>query len=524
MRKKWSGPMIKTAVMALLISFAGAAGAYAAGEMDNSGSVDPEVWDALVRKYDRAASQDAGPPPVSDEEAIRSGDWLGLVHRYDNEIARSEDGGDAELSLDTLADWFVRMDSDTLSGLVLRAFGNNRDLAVARARVLEARAALGISRATALPWLDSSASWTYNQSSDNSAQLGRYSEITKLGIDASWEIDIFGGLNLKTEAAGANLESSYAMLHAAWVTLSAETALNYVSYCTLRERLNIAERNLALQEESLSLLTSQYEAGLRDSLAMNQSRYMVEQTRASIPPLRANMESMLNALAILTGEVPGSLEYLLGERHDLPRLFKDDEFTGIPSDTLRQRPDVRAAERALAAQVATRKSAERDLKPRFFLFGSIGLETLGGSLLSGNSIGFAFGPRITLPIFHGGAIRRNIEMQTAREEQLLAAYEGTVLAAVAEVRNALAANVQEAERNRSLRAGIDAARSALEIANDRFMNGLTDYNNVIGAQAALLLLEDARVVSDGQMTGNVIRIFKALGGGWKPFTEETENR
>jgi len=510
--------MIKKATMAFLVLLAAATGAYAAGGIDNYGRVDPDAWDALVRKYDRTAEQYALIPPVSDEEAISRGDWLGLVHKYDNEFARAEDGSDDELSLDTLADWFTRMDSETLTRLVLHAFWNNRNLAVARARVLEARAALGISKAAALPWLDGSASWTYNQSSDNSASQGARVEITKLGIDASWEIDIFGGLGLKAEAAEANLESSYAALHAAWVTLAAETALNYISYCTLRERLNIAERNLALQEESLSLLTSQYEAGLRDSLAMNQSRYMVEQTRASIPPLKSSMENVLNALSILTGEVPGSLEYLLGERHDLPKLFKEDEFTGIPSDTIRQRPDVRAAERALASQIALRRASERDLKPRFFLFGSIGLETLGGSFFSGDSIGFGFGPRITFPIFRGGAIRRNIEVQTAREEQLLAAYEGTVLAAVAEVRNALAANVQEADRNRSLRAGIEAARSALEIANDRFMHGLTDYNNVISAQAALLSLEDARVVSDGQMTGNVIRIFKALGGGWKPFT------
>jgi NodT family efflux transporter outer membrane factor (OMF) lipoprotein len=412
------------------------------------------------------------------------------------------------------------MNSDTLMRLVLRTFENNRALASARARVLEARAALGISKAAVLPWLDGSANWLDYHSSDNSAQRGASSETTKLGIDASWEIDIFGSLSLKKKSAKANLESSYAALHSAWVTISSETALNYISFCTLRERLSIAERNLALQEESLSLLTSQYTAGLRDSLAMSQAGYTIEQTRASIPPLKVSMENVLNAMAILTGETPGSLEHFLRERHDLPRLFKENEFTGIPADTIRQRPDVRVAERALAAQIAIRKTAERDKLPRLFLFGSIGLETLDGSLFSGNSVGFSFGPRLTIPIFHGGAIRKNIQVQTAREEQMLAAYEGTVLAAVAEVRNALVANAQEADRNRSLRSGVDAARSAHEIANDRYKNGLTDYYNVISAQTALLSLEDALVVSDGQMTSNVIRVFKALGGGWRPFTDE----
>ena len=504
---------------ALLITLTVVQCAYATTSAD-AGYVDQDAWNALVSKYDRV-SRDVTPPPISDDEAIRNGDWLGLVSKYDNEFAKQSDD-DSELSNETLADWFTRMDSDTLTQLVLRAFENNRNLVSARARVQEARAALGISNAAALPWLDSAASWAYYQSSDNSAQRGTLSKTTRLGIDAAWEIDIFGGVGLKTEAAEANLESSYAALHSVWVTLSSETALSYISFCTLRERLNIAERNLALQEESLSLLTSQYKAGLRDSLAISQASYTVEQTRSSIPLLKISMENVLNALAILTGEAPGSLEYFLRERHDLPKLFKEDEFTGIPADTLRQRPDVRAAERALAAQIAMRKSAERDMLPRFFLLGSIGLETLDGSLFSGNSVGFSFGPRITLPIFHGGAIRRNIEVQTAKEEQMLAAYEGVVLAAAAEVRNALVANAQEVDRNVALRAGAASARSALEIAYDRHTSGLADYYSVIGAQTSLLSLEDALAVSDGQMTGNVIRIFKALGGGWKPFSNEEQ--
>jgi NodT family efflux transporter outer membrane factor (OMF) lipoprotein len=485
--------------------------------------VDPEAWNAVLRRYE-STSADVPTPLVSDDEAIRAGDWSSLVHKYDNEYAGYRAANENEspgVSPETLREWFLKMDSRTMISLITRALENNRDLAAARARVLEARAALGISRSSTLPWLDNADSWTYGQTSDNSATGGANAKITKLGIDASWEIDIFGGQRLKNEAAEASLESSYALLHAAWVTLSSEVAQNYASLCTLQERLSIAERNLALQEDTLSLLTSQYEAGLKDSLAMNQARYTVEQTRASIPSVRTSMENVLNALAILTGAVPGSLEHMLASRQDLPRLFEAGDFAGIPADAIRQRPDVRAAERALAAQIALRKSAEKDLLPKFFLAGSIGLETLsGGNLFSGDSIGFSFGPRISLPIFHGGAIRKNIQVQTAREEQLLAAYEGTVLSAVAEVRDAIAANAQESERNKSLRSGIEAARAAYEVANDRYKNGLTDFSNVISAQVALLSLEDALVISDGQMTSNVIRIFKALGGGWEPLTEE----
>jgi NodT family efflux transporter outer membrane factor (OMF) lipoprotein len=522
LKPKLNRKLIKIAAAgALLIPLLWAEGVRAA-EVER---VDPEAWNTVLRKYEKsAASENVPPPPVTDDEAISAGDWGALVHKYDNKYAWGASEGQ-ELSYETLKEWFLRMDSKTMTSLIFKALESNRDLAAARARVYEARAALGISRASTLPWLDNSDSWTYNQSSDNSASNGTLSKITKLGIDASWEIDIFGGQRLKTEAAEAALESSYASMYSAWVTLSSEVALNYISFCTLRERLSIAERNLALQEETLSLLTSQYEAGLKDSLAMNQAQYTSEQTKASIPPLRTSMENILNTLAILTGTVPGSLEDMISSRQDQPKLFEADDFTGIPANVIRQRPDVRAAERALAAQIALRKSAEKDLLPKFSLVGTIGLETLSGTFFSGDSIGFSFGPRISLPIFHGGAIRKNIQAQTAREEQLLAAYEGTVLTAVAEVRNALVANTQEAERNKSLRAGIEATRSALEVADDKYKNGLTDFNNVINAQVALLSLEDALVVSNGQMTSNVIRIFKALGGGWGPMEKENqENR
>ncbi|MDR1965211.1 MAG: TolC family protein [Synergistaceae bacterium] len=491
--------------------------AYPACAADNS-RVDPEAWDALIRKYEKNAASSTAPPPVSDDEAVRAGSWDALARKYDNKFASQKEA--AAPSPEELASWWKTLGDETLEELIMDALSNNRDLQAARGKVMEARAALGISRSAVLPWLDSEDTWVNNKSSDNSANQGARAEITKLAIDASWEIDIFGARRDSIDAASAALEAEHAAMRSAWVTLSSEVALNYLSLRTLQARLVIANRNLALQEDTLSMLASKHDAGLADSLALNQARYTVEGTKASIPPIKAGVENIMNALAILAGRVPGSIGGKLSEFRPLPKP-SFDMLIGIPADSLRQRPDVRAAERALAAQVLTRKSAEKDLLPKFYLMGSIGLETLsGGSIFSGDSFGFSFGPRITLPIFHGGAIRKNIQVQTAREEQLLAAYEGTVLNAVAEVRNALAENTQEIERNKSLIAGIEAAQAALDIANDRYRNGLTDFSNVISAQAALLSLEDQLTVSEGQMTSNVVRIFKALGGGWAPMAEE----
>ncbi|MDR2779643.1 MAG: TolC family protein [Synergistaceae bacterium] len=482
-----------------------------------------DEWEALVRKYERKEEvrqemESRAASLISDDAAVREGEWYRLAGKYDNIYA--SDAGGGEISLELLSSWWSALDDSTLDGLIMDALANNRNLRAARSRMMEARAALGITRAAALPWLDSTDTWTNNKSSENSSGDGKRTEVTKLGIDASWEIDVFGARRDDTRAAEASLEAFHAALHSAWVTLSSEVAFNYLSLRTLQERMRIANLNLALREETLSMVASLHDAGLRDSLALNQAKYAAETTRASIPAIKSNIESVINALAIMTGRVPGSLEQSLSRPEPIPKAHYIS-LAGIPADALRQRPDIRAAERALAAQMSKKASSEKDLLPRFFLTGSIGLETLsGGSIFSGDSIGFAFGPRITLPIFHGGAIRKNIQVQTERGEQLLAAYEGTVLDAVAEVRNALAASTQENERNRILRSGLASARAAFEIAGDKYKNGLTSFSDVISAQDALLSFEDQIAVSEGQMTTNVVRIYKALGGGWAPLTEE----
>jgi NodT family efflux transporter outer membrane factor (OMF) lipoprotein len=371
-----------------------------------------------------------------------------------------------------------------------------------------------------LPWLDNTDSWTRSQTGENSGGSGQPVNLYRLRLDASWEIDLFGQNRENVKAATATLEADYASLHDAWVSLSAEVALTYLSLRTLQNRLDIAQKNLELRMDTLELLRSQYAAGLTNTLALNQAQYSVEQTRASIPTLRTNVEEALNALSILVGRVPGSLEEFLGKQKPLPKPEAVD-LVGIPAEALRQRPDIRAAERRVMAQAARRRSAEKDLLPKFSLLGSIGLDSISsGSLFSNDSIGFSFGPRITLPFFHGGAIRKNIRVQSAREEQLLAAYEQAILSAVAEVRDALTANAQERERNASLKRGVEAARNAYEAAEDLYRHGLADFNNVILTQQALLSLEEEYAISEGQMTSNIVRLFKALGGGWEPLTAE----
>lgn len=463
-----------------------------------------------------------GASAATPEEALVSGDWIGLT-RQSQLPGISEDYADAP-DPELLSRWWNALGDETLTGLIERALLKNRSLQQARAAVSEARAALGITKASLVPWLDNTDTWTRGKTPSNSTGDGVTREIYRLGLDASWEIDIFGGTRESVRAGVADLEASHASLHSAWVSLSSEVALSYLTLRTLQERYDIAMENLALQTESLQMVSSRFEVGLSDALALSQAQYTVEQTRAGIPTIQAGIEEVTNALAVLVGEVPGSLAEELRQVKSLP---KPDGvgLEGIPANYLRQRPDIRAAERRLAAQIARRKSAEKDMLPKFTLVGSIGLESLSsGSLFASDSQSFSFGPRITLPIFHGGAIRSNIRVQSAREEQLLASYEQTVLSAVGELRNALYANIQERSRNEAIRSGVEAARTAAELAVDKYKNGLTDFSNVINAQSALLSLEEQYVVSEGEITSNIVRIFKALGGGWASLAEMEEEQ
>lgn len=460
----------------------------------------------------------AADKPVSNDIELVSGDWTVMANRYPNPYA-SADSAEAP-SPELLASWWDTFEDEALTELITQALENNRDLVSARAKVTEARAALGISKAAILPWLDNVNSWSRVKTSANSTGTGNTASVYRLGLDASWEIDIFGGRKHDINASAATLEAQYSSLHNTWATLSSEVALNYLNLRTLQERLRIAAENLALQQNTLDLLQSQYDSGLADALSLSQTRYTYEQTKASIPSLKTSIEQTLNILAILTGNVPGSLESALGEAKPLPAPSAAN-LVGIPADYLRQRPDIRMAERQLIAQIAKTKSARADMWPKFTLIGSIGLESFStGSIFSSGSKTFSFGPSITLPIFHAGAIRNNIRIQSARQEQYLAAYEQTVLNAVAEVRNSLAANAQERVRNESLLAGVEAAQTAYEVARDKYENGLTDFYNVLDAQRALLTLQEQYAISEGQIISNLVSLYKALGGGWAPIVAE----
>lgn len=426
------------------------------------------------------------------------------------------------MDMEMLAQWWTTLEDPILSGLVERAVFNNKDLKIALTRVRQARAALGIADKQLDPTLSGSALYRRTQSGVSTAEdpdpaaFSTGSNYFDMGFDASWEIDLFGKKHRNIEAAAADLEASEEGYRGVLVSLISETASNYVRFRTLQQQLEIVYRNLELQEKVLGILEDQEAVGLIGSLRVQQSRYSIESARAKIPGYRISIEETLNRLAILLGEMPGDLHQELSAPGPIP-VPAVEIAIGIPADILRRRPDIRNAERMLAAQTARAGAATADLYPVFTLGGFLGMTAASAdAFLSSSSSIVSITPLISVPIFNRGKIRDQIEVQNAIQERYLIQYETTVLDAIKEVRDAIIAYGEEHKRYRILENGAIQARSALETVGERYNSGLVDFLDVLDAQRALLSFEEDQIGSRGSITQDLIRLYKALGGGWTP--------
>jgi multidrug efflux system outer membrane protein len=428
-----------------------------------------------------------------------------------NGFAKPEAAGD-------LSHWWRLFNDPMLSDLVEKALQSSPDLRSAQARLREARARRNVAAAGLFPSVSGSATASRNKSSSQSGS-GATRNAFSAGFDASWELDVLGGVRRGIEAAEADLESTQASLHDTQVSLAAEVALNYVELRAFQTRLGIARDNLASQAETLQLTDWRAQAGLVSSQDVEQARTNYEQTRAQIPSLETGLAQSENSLAILLGVPPGSLHERLATASELPKP-PASAAVGIPADTLRQRPDVRVAERRLAAETARVGVAEAARYPGFNLSGSIGLEalTLGGL---GNSGAGAYSllAGISGPIFDAGRLRNQVEIQDAVREQALVAYEQTVLTALQDVENALVALARSREREQALTNAAEAARNAALLARNQYSAGLIDFQSVLDTERSMLSVEDSLASTRADGISALIRLYKALGGGWSPQAE-----
>lgn len=412
-----------------------------------------------------------------------------------------------------LARWWTIFNDPVLSNLIERAIADNLSLKEAKARIQQARAIRGIRKADYFPTVNASATGTKSRSSEH-VGTGIEQEVYDTGFDAAWELDIFGGTRRSVEAAQANLEAAEVSHQDTLVSLVAEVARNYVEARTLQARLDVAQANIKVQEKTLNITNSRFKAGMSSELPVQQALYNLSSTRSNIPTLNASLEAVKNRLAVLVGQSPGHIHQELAGHRPIP-VTPASVAVGIPSDIIRRRPDIRRAERALAAQTARIGMAKAELYPSLRLTGSFGLQALeSGDLFTSEAHTYSWGPSISLPIFNAGAIRNNIAFQTARQEEVFHQYQATILAALEEVENNLTAYAGEQMRRQSLVTAQKAASRAVNLAWDKHKAGMVDFGEVLEAQRSALSFEDELAQSNGSVTTNLIRLYKSIGGGW----------
>lgn len=416
-------------------------------------------------------------------------------------------------SQDTLTSWWGNLNDPVLVDLINIALKNNKDLKKAQARIREARAARGVAESQYYPSSNGSGGYSLSRTEKN-GETGTTRELFTAGLDAGWEIDLFGGVRRANEAAQATFEASQEDYGMVYVSLAAEMALNYIDVRTLQDRLAIVEDDLRLLTETYDLTIYRQKAGLVTQLDVDRAKTNMEATRASVPTLKTRLAAAMNRLSALMGEYPGFADPKVSAPAGLPTVPVAIAL-GVPAETLRRRPDVRNAERQLAAQTARIGVATADLYPKLSLNGSISIDASSfAGLFTGNNRLFDIGPRFTWNIFNAGAVRSNIEIQNARQEQAYLQYESTIILALEEAENAMTAFVNEQKRMQSLNEALRSATESTDLALSQYKSGLIDFQAVLDAQRTFLSVKDNLATSRGAVVGDLVRLYKALGGGW----------
>ena len=411
----------------------------------------------------------------------------------------------------SLTTWWMRFDDVLLTQLIQQALQANTNVNSAKAALLEARALRDVAAATLSPTLGSSASAQRSKSGNNNA-VNNF----KVGLDANWELDIFGANRSGLAASEATALASASGLSNIQTSIAAEIALDYITLRNAQARLAIANKNLASQLETLEITQWRTQAGLVSSLDAEQAKTSAEQTRASIPPLETSIAQMSHALAVLTGKSPATFLAQLAKDSPIPQA-QNNLALNFPAETLRQRPDVSAAEYRISAELARLEQADAARLPNFSLGGSLGLNALTlGSLTSGSSVVSSLLANVAMPLFDAGSRRAKVRAQEAVLEQTRFAYKATVLTALQEVEDALVALRGDLERVSRLKLAVEAAGNAAIMANQSYQSGLADFQTVLETQRSLLNTQDSLSNASADVSADHVRLYKALCGGWMP--------
>ena len=460
-----------------------------------------------------------------------------------------------------MSNWWKTFHDSELDHIIAEALQQNYDLQAAYARLRQSRFRRNIVAADLFPQVDADGGYTFSHGSknvvlplgggggsssgsgktkaqpraasgagsggndsafdDQLSPLGKGglpgvdADLYQVGFDASWEIDVFGGKRRKVEAANAEVNAAADWRHALELSIVAEVARNYFQLRGTQMRLAIAETNLEDQQEVLELTKSRARSGLAADADVARAAAETATTSAEIPTLQAQIREMIHALSVLIAREPTELENELLASQPLPPLPPVIPV-GLPSQLLERRPDIRAAEREIAAGNARIGSAEADLLPKFALIASAGLDSSTfNNLFDLSSRYFLISPTVTWRIFDAGRIISNIRLQKSIREEMRLKYQATVLKALQEVEDSLVNYAMERERINELETACDQNRLALQLARQRYEHGLVTFLEVLDAERMMLAAENALAQSNTSEITDLVALYKALGGDWE---------
>ncbi len=446
------------------------------------------------------------------------------------------------------SDWWTVFNDPVLNKLIEAAYQQNLPLQIAGLRIYEARAQLGIAFGFQYPQtqqgLGSASLNQLSKNAPNSANADRYYSNFDIGLDAAWELDVWGKFRRAVQTGVANLEASIADYDDILVSLTSEVARTFIVLRTSEERLEVARENVKIQNRSLEIAEVRFKAGAVTELDVTQARSLLKGTEATIPGFETDTRQAKNALAILLGKLPGEIDAMLDGPGLLPEV-PAEVAVGIPTELLRRRPDIRFAERQLAAQSAQIGFAKADLFPHFSLFGTLGIQASANTdsrsnnsnfndLFKKSSFTYSTGAAFNWDLFNYGRITNNVRVEDARFQELAVNYEDTVLRAAQEVEDAMVGFLQSQDAVFFLADAVKASKRSVELSMIQYREGLVDYQRVLDTQRFLTEQQDDLVFTAGSVGLNLVAMYRALGGGWEiragndfipaSLKEEMENR
>lgn len=433
----------------------------------------------------------------------------------DTEIAKS-------LSLDPNAKYNDFEISDfgdkVLNSLLSESLKSSPDIRIAILKLKQARATLGINNVAGLPTFDVAGKYNYVNSPKNMYNLIN-NDYYQFGIDMSWEIDIFGGTRRQIEASKARYRYMLENIKNVNVSLLSEVATTYINLRMTEQNLKNMKENIELQQDAYNIISDKYAVDLIDDMTVAQSRYLLENMKMQIPSLEYDRQMYANSLAVLLGHLPDEINDMLksDEENLVNKILNYDveKLYNLPITVIRNRPDVKMAEEELIAQNAEIGVAVADIFPKLSLSGFFGFQSQHWSdLIEKDSVGHSLVPQATVPLFHFGALRKNIKLQKLKRDEALVNYEQTLLNATAELKNAITSLVKEYERNNSAVMAYQKMNEVSSLMWKKYLMGLVEYSDVLTSEQNRLSAQTNMINSNANLYKDIITFYKAIGGSY----------